>query len=211
MKILSHRGYWKTAAEKNQDVAFHRSFSLGFGTETDLRDHNGELVIFHDLPTGSELTSARSFFEIYSRYQGDMPLALNIKADGLQTPLAALLKQFNITNYFLFDMSIPDTLRSLKAGLTCYARTSEFEKPTERLLRDVSGIWYDYFEPAALNIDEIRGYLKLGKTVCLVSSELHGRDPKSLWNEIKFNGLDQLSNVLLCTDIPEDFAAFLKT
>ena len=39
MMILSHRGYWK---EKNLPIAFERSFSLGFGTET---DYKGELVI----------------------------------------------------------------------------------------------------------------------------------------------------------------------
>lgn len=35
MIILSHRGYWKETHEKNLPIAFERSFSLGFGTETD--------------------------------------------------------------------------------------------------------------------------------------------------------------------------------
>ena len=49
MIILSHRGYWKDVNEKNQQVSFERSFSLGFGTETDIRDYKGELVISHDI------------------------------------------------------------------------------------------------------------------------------------------------------------------
>ena len=38
MIIISHRGYWKDAAEKNRPVAFARSFDLGYGTETDVRE-----------------------------------------------------------------------------------------------------------------------------------------------------------------------------
>lgn len=49
MIVLSHRGYWKNSLEKNKFVAFERSFSMGFGTETDIRDFNGELVISHDI------------------------------------------------------------------------------------------------------------------------------------------------------------------
>ena len=50
MIILSHRGYWKSEKERNQEVAFHRSFDLGYGTETDIRDIQGKLVISHDMP-----------------------------------------------------------------------------------------------------------------------------------------------------------------
>ena len=38
MQVISHRGYWKAASEKNTQTAFKRSFSLGYGTETDVRD-----------------------------------------------------------------------------------------------------------------------------------------------------------------------------
>ena len=47
MVILSHRGYWKDA-RKNSVDAFKASFVREFGTETDIRDYNGELVISHD-------------------------------------------------------------------------------------------------------------------------------------------------------------------
>ncbi len=55
MIILSHRGYWKSEEERNQEVAFHRSFDLGYGTETDIRDIQGKLVISHDMPQGYNL------------------------------------------------------------------------------------------------------------------------------------------------------------
>ena len=62
IEVISHRGYWKTPEERNAPVAFERSFSLGFGTETDVRDcvRDGvsELVISHDIPRGGEFAFA---------------------------------------------------------------------------------------------------------------------------------------------------------
>ena len=56
MIILSHRGYWKLEEERNRAAAFQRSFDLGYGTETDIRDIQGKLVISHDMPRGDEIT-----------------------------------------------------------------------------------------------------------------------------------------------------------
>ena len=56
MQILSHRGFWKNLSERNTKVAFERSFNAGFGTETDLRDICGKIVISHDMPQGGEIS-----------------------------------------------------------------------------------------------------------------------------------------------------------
>jgi glycerophosphoryl diester phosphodiesterase len=90
MKILSHRGYWKEVAEKNTIEAMRRSFSLGFGTETDVRDYNGDLVISHDIADENAI-SFQKFLEIYGEYSKDLPLALNIKSDSLQLKLKEAL------------------------------------------------------------------------------------------------------------------------
>ncbi|HQT44263.1 MAG TPA: hypothetical protein PLD79_09695, partial [Halothiobacillus sp.] len=94
MIILSHRGYWKDAAEKNLPVAFGRSFDLGFGTETDVRDVAGKLVISHDMPRGDEL-SLEDMLDILSGR--DLPMAMNIKADGLAKPLAEAMTARGLT------------------------------------------------------------------------------------------------------------------
>ena len=87
MEILSHRGVWQSQVEKNQEVAFSRSFDLGFGCETDLRDSGGEVVVSHDMPTGKEI----SFEKLLQIMDGrNLPLALNIKADGLAENIAQL-------------------------------------------------------------------------------------------------------------------------
>ena len=73
MQIISHRGYWKNPDERNQHVAFVRSFDSGFGTETDLRDICGKIVVSHDMPTGNEIT----FEEVLRIMDGrNLPLAL---------------------------------------------------------------------------------------------------------------------------------------
>lgn len=101
MEIISHRGYWKTPDEKNKTVAFKRSFSLGFGTETDIRDFDGELVISHDI-ANQECISFDDFLNIYKMETGNnrCTLALNIKADGLQYKAKEILDKYKVDNYF---------------------------------------------------------------------------------------------------------------
>ena len=41
-----------------------------------------------------------------------------------------------------------------------------------------------------------------GKKVCLVSPELHGRNPKVLWQELRHKNLHYKDSFLLCTDFP---------
>jgi hypothetical protein len=199
MIVLSHRGYWKVPEEKNTAIAFRRSFDLGFGTETDVRDLSGELVISHDPPTGGELR----FSEFLDLLNGrDLPLALNIKSDGLAVPIRDELVKRSLSKWFVFDMSVPDTLQHLKIGNPVYLRRSEFE--FDNSLTDRSdGIWLDAFEGEWWSPDLVHDYLLRGKKVCIVSSELHGRDPNTLWNTLKSSNLWKYDQVLLCTDRPE--------
>jgi hypothetical protein len=202
MIIISHRGYWNSPDEKNSRKAFENSFSLNFGTETDIRDYNGDLVISHDIPNGRVLR-VKDFFEIHSQFDVSLPLALNIKADGLQSSLKKLLQEHNISNYFVFDMSIPDMLIYLKEGFNVFTRQSEFEKEPS-FYDEAVGVWIDCFENDWIQLEDIKFHLNNGKKVCLVSPELHKRDHVLFWE--RFTSLDRQAgrNVLLCTDRPED-------
>lgn len=202
MEVISHRGYWLNPKEKNTELAFERSFRLGFGTETDIRDCLGELVISHDMPKGNEMTVAR-LFEIYNENSCTSPLALNIKSDGLQEPLKQLLKEHRIENYFLFDMSVPDAIVSIKHGLTCFTRQSEYEKECS-FYDQSSGVWLDEFINDWIGLDAIEQHKKNGKKICIVSPDLHGRDPLDKWQELKaISNKYNLDDVILCTDHPE--------
>jgi hypothetical protein len=207
MKVISHRGYWKTIDEKNTEKAFRRSFELGFGTETDIRDFNGELVISHDIPTVDSMPLIK-FFSIYKEYEGcsSLPLALNIKSDGLQSLLFEILNDFKIENYFLFDMSLPDTIATLDSGLNLYLRLSEYE-PVTTLIDQAGGIWLDAFLGNWYDNQKIRQLMECKKSICIVSGELHKREKARQWHD-----LNQISDenelLMLCTDFPEDARAF---
>lgn len=211
MEIISHRGYWKTVSEKNTKAAFERSFSLGLGTETDIRDFAGELVISHDIPN-ENCMKVDTFFELYTSKATSHPsLALNIKADGLQEGIKKKLNFYDIKNYFFFDMSIPDTMGYYKNGLNVFLRESEYEKPSCQLLPQTNGIWLDSFvQDLWYDKELINKYLENNRIIAIVSSELHKRNPKDLWNFLKQNNFHKCDRIILCTDIPEDAEAFFK-
>jgi hypothetical protein len=204
MKILSHRGYWKTENEKNSKIAFERSFNLGFGTETDIRDFNGELVISHDPPENKfQHMTVSDFFKLYKSTGDGLQLALNIKSDGLQKKLMQLIYDFNIINYFVFDMSIPDSLGYVNNNSKIFTRQSEFEKDLA-FYSQVHGIWMDEFNGNWIKEKDIQSHISNGKKVCIVSPELHKRDFKVEWNIYKnIFAKDYNDNIFFCTDFPD--------
>jgi hypothetical protein len=207
MDVLSHRGYWHADAEKNRPVAFERSFALGFGTETDVRDRDGRLVISHDMP-GADALPYESYLECLA-HAARRPLlqAINIKADGLATALARAMKDC-IHPWFVFDMSLPDTLAQVRAGNPVYLRMSEYETIPPALEPRIRGVWLDAFERCWYDADTIRTLLDRGLHVCVVSPELHKRtDHGELWTLLR--PLRDRAGLSLCTDLPEQARAHL--
>jgi len=205
MNIISHRGYWAAVPEKNTRDAFIRSFQSGFGTETDIRDFGGQIVISHDIPRGSEV-GFDIFLMLYNTLGKGLPLALNIKSDGLQVELAEYLSKYNITNYFVFDMSIPDTIGYLKSKIQYFVRQSEFEIIDYRsvLYANAAGVWLDELYECWIEQDILLNHLANGKTVCIVSPEIHGRDYLERWSQYKEVSKNiKTDKIILCTDLPE--------
>jgi glycerophosphoryl diester phosphodiesterase len=202
MVVLSHRGYWKEVHEKNLPKSFERSFSLGFGTETDIRDYKGELVISHDI-ADKNCISIKEMFEIYNKYDNTLPLALNIKADGLQVKLKELLEEYKITNYFVFDMSIPDGLGYLKQNIKVFTRESEYEK-VPSFYDEACGIWLDEFQGHWITKEVIEKHIGNNKQICIVSSDLHKREYKKEWQHYKTIEKELgIDNLMICTDYPK--------
>lgn len=202
MNIISHRGYWKTEGEKNTVAAFQRSFDLGFGTETDFRDSLGQLVVSHDPPLSGVL-SADDFFRLYREYEGEFPLALNVKADGLQKMFGNLLSTYNIKNHFFFDMSVPDALQYIKEGLRVYTRQSEWETQPS-FYKEAAGVWIDMFFGDWITEDVIISHTRASKEICLISPEIHGRDHRPFWERLCQMDATILQKVTICTDRPEE-------
>lgn len=206
MNIISHRGYWAAASEWNTQEAFIRSFKAGFGTETDIRDFGGQIVVSHDIPRGDELDFA-DFLIMYNNFGKGLPLALNIKSDGLQVELAKYLSKYNIVNYFVFDMSIPETVGYFKSNLLYFVRQSEFETITDYrslLYANAAGVWLDELYESWIEQDILLNHLANGKTVGIVSPEIHGRDYLKKWSQYKEVSKDIVTDkLILCTDLPE--------
>lgn len=201
--ILAHRGYWCEDAPKNSFEAFKIALKSGFGIETDFRDCNGEIVVSHDPPEGDVMT-ARALFELYAELGADGRVAINIKADGLQDKLTALLSdtQFQLQNCFVFDMSMPDALGYIVNKFPSYTRISEYECAAP-FVDLSSGVWVDNFTGRFDQVAAAERLLSEGNRVCIVSSELHKRDHNSLWNEIAEASIHKNLSFELCTDFPD--------
>jgi len=206
MNIISHRGYWKSDTEKNTETAFSRSFSLGFGTETDVRDYHGGLVISHDIATGTNML-LKDFLTMANACNGRSPItvALNIKADGLAAHVALALNSHPGLDCFVFDMSVPDMRDYFNHGIPVFTRMSEVEQQPNWLDRS-AGVWLDGFESEWFSNSLILDLLKKNKRVCIVSPELHRREHLAFWKAIK--PLAGESRLMLCTDFPEQALEF---
>jgi hypothetical protein len=197
--VIAHRGCPQQAAEENSRVAFARCFDAGFGTETDLRDAAGAVVIAHDMPKGGEPTLE----EVLQIMDGrNLPLALNIKADGLGEGIGTLLARYRHTDYFTFDMSVPEMLRQIQGGLQVFTGLSDIVT-VPVMFAESAGIWLDCFHSDWYGSDTIDELLAGGKKVCIVSAELHGRPAHGQWERISRCASLESPNLMLCTDMPE--------
>lgn len=206
-QILAHRGFWLSDSEKNTVEAFERAIQHGFGIETDLRDHNNSVVVSHDC-AGNEALSLEEFLELFpDNYEGLM--GLNVKADGISDLLKQSTVLTSLPNAFYFDMSIPETIRYMKAELPFAIRQSDFETVNEKLPSRQRITWLDAFESEwYLNADPQSIFAHANKVV-LVSPELHGREVGKAWDWAK-SAIQDRRPLTLCTDFPLDLYNYLN-
>ena len=205
IKILAHRGLWSQPEEKNSLEALSASFDLGVGIETDIRDCDGTLVVSHDPPCQDSALRLDTLLKAYTMRLTRPILALNIKSDGLQSSLQTALQQYGIDEYFVFDMSVPDTLGYQRLQMPIAARISEYE-PINLLAEDAPWIWLDAFHSEWFDSSLIQDWIDRGKRVAVVSPELHRRPHLILWERLK--SLRDPSQVYLCTDLVKEAKEF---
>lgn len=203
MQILSHRGFWEDPSEKNLAVAFKRTVSFGFGTETDFRDYGQDIVVSHDMPHGGELRISE-LLEIFAG--SNLTIAANIKSDGIAQPLKEAFGAFGV-DYFCFDMSVPQAITYVRQGMPFYTRHSDLET-VPVLYDEAQGVWLDAFKDDWYDEIVIREHIANGKKVCIVSPELHSRSHTAFWKTLKSAKIHLVPGVALCTDLPEDAATY---
>lgn len=203
MKILAHRGYWNDSIECNSLLALRTALENCYGFESDVRDYAGRMVISHNM-ADSSCQDAEEVFQWLHEFNDDYCFAINIKADGLKDILKVFLDKYQIANYFLFDMSVPQMIEFREIGLTYFTRQSEVE-PEPYMYEDASGVWIDGFWSIDWITEELlNNHINNGKTVCLVSPELHGKDDyRVFWEKLKDFDID-FDKVMLCTDHPDE-------
>lgn len=202
-RILAHRGFWTRPEEKNSPEALKRALGCGYGIETDVRDLDGKLVISHDPPRNG----APSFDWLLDEYVAigsQAVLAINIKSDGLAGDIRTKLKERSIETAFFFDMSIPDTLGYLSAGLPVYSRVSEYEAAPAF---ETPGIWLDNFSGGFPQVKRASEFVAGNKSVAFVSPELHKRAHHEFWDELSIFVRANSESVLICTDFPDQAEA----
>ena len=207
--ILAHRGFWSARSEMNTEAAFRKALENGFGIETDIRDLDGKIVISHDPPiSGQHQTLVfEDFVNICGEYDPTLPIALNVKSDGLQRSLQQSIGKSSLNNFVLFDMSIPDLVQAYNADLPFLTRCSELEKSFE-LVAFAKGIWVDELTQPWLNDNAWHDLAQYGKALYFVSPELHNRDHIARWADLFAWQARSRISIYLCTDFPDSAAQF---
>ena len=208
--ILCHRGLWTERSEHNTLGAFRAAWARGWGLELDVRDLDGVPVVSHDPPRhGAGALTLQELLTAYAAAGRGTTLAVNVKSDGLAVPVTAALEAAAAA-YFVFDMSVPDTLHWLRAGATTYTRWSDVE-PEPLLLEQCAGVWLDAFHADGWwSEQDVRSLLADGARVAVVSPELHGRVPLPVWARLVGTGLAAEPGLSLCTDLPDRWTSALE-
>lgn len=164
MKIISHR---------RNTVPELLATDSKYGIEVDIRSEGDRLIIHHDPCAAGE-----SFDEWINAYRHGT-LILNVKEEGLESRLIALMQSKGIADYFFLDQSFPFLVKWSKAGEhRCAVRVSEFEsiETALTLAGKVDWVWVDCFTHFPLNEQDARRLKDAGFKLCLVSPELQGRE-----------------------------------
>ena len=163
MKIISHRR--NTLAELQATAGHH-------GVEVDVRSRGDQLIIHHE-----PFVDGPVFDEWIAAYRHGT-LILNVKEEGLEARLIALMAAHGIEDYFFLDQSFPFLVKWSRAGeRRCAVRVSEFESvdTAMTLAGRIDWVWVDCFSHLALSGEEAVRLQQAGFRLCLVSPELQGR------------------------------------
>ena len=147
-----------------------------YGIEVDIRSQGEQLIIQHN-----PFETGESFETWLESYQHGT-LILNVKEEGLEARLIALMQTKKIDDYFFLDQSFPFLIKWANHGEHHSAvRVSEFEsiQTALTLANKVEWVWVDCFTRFSLNNHEAQQLKRAHFKLCFVSPELQGRDAET--------------------------------
>jgi len=192
MLLVAHR---RNTIEELRATPHH------LGVEVDIRSQGSELVIHHD-----PFVAGTRFVDWFEAYAHGL-LILNVKEEGLEDALLALMKTRGKEDFFFLDQSFPFLVKTAKRGeKRCAVRVSEFESVDTALTLAglVDWVWVDCFSKFPLSSADGERLREAGFRLCLVSPELqgrHGRDEIDAMREIIRSRGIMIDAV--CTKVPE--------
>jgi len=172
------------------------------GVEVDIRSQGSKLIIHHD----PFVVDAPDFEEWIAAYRHGT-LILNVKEEGLEDRLLALMAERGIEDFFFLDQSFPFLIRTARRGeRRCAVRVSEFEtvETALSLAGKVDWVWVDCFTRFPLNRRQADRLHEAGMKLCLVSPELQGRtDPAEIAALRSLLKREGIVAEAVCTKTPE--------
>lgn len=196
MIVISHR---------RNTIAELKSTPKRLGIEVDIRSRGNDLIVHHDAFADGEK------FETWISAFNHNTLILNVKEEGLETRLLAVMKSHGIENFFFLDQSFPFLMKVTRAGESrCAVRVSEFESidTALSLKGQVDWIWVDCFNPGLwISGNDVRRLQDAGFRLCLVSPELQGRiEREELKNVQARLRAEAIIMDAVCTKLPAQWA-----
>jgi hypothetical protein len=158
---------------RRNTVAELLATDANYGIEVDIRSAGEHLILHHD-----PYVTGEHFAKWLNAYQ-HKTLILNVKEEGLETRLIALMQERGITDYFFLDQSLPFLVKWSKAGEhRCAVRVSEYEsiETAISLAGLIDWVWIDFFTKFPLSAQGAKRLNSAGFKLCLVSPELQGHD-----------------------------------
>lgn len=147
-----------------------------FGVEIDLRSDRGELHLEHD-----PFAPGPRFEDWLDHYRHAF-IVLNIKEEGLEERVGAMLAERGVEEWAFLDQSFPFLVRSLRSGeRRTMVRVSEFESARTALALDPRPrwVWVDSFTGGWPDPEDLATLAGAGYRFMVVSPELQGRTPES--------------------------------
>src|SRR3990167_1998804 len=121
MILVSHR---RNTIEQLRETPTH------YGVEVDIRSEGGRLIIHHDAFAGGE------DFERWLDHYRHRLLILNVKEEGLEQRLLALMAAKKIDAFFFLDQSFPFLVKTARAG----EKRTEIGRASCRERGEISGV-----------------------------------------------------------------------
>jgi hypothetical protein len=156
-----------------------------YGAEVDIRYHNNDLILHHD-PFHHHEAHPETLTAFLNHWQHEGPLILNVKTEGVERELIALMAKHQVKHWFFLDLSMPFfvkyALHAQRGDIVGFGpqnvavRYSEYEVLEYALsfAGKAQWVWVDCFTDYPLTPATTSQLKKAGFSICLVSPELQG-------------------------------------